>query len=57
MEIADQLEQNKRETLKCLFGIARQSKKNTGKKKLVKCHASVVKDGKIKVSLEDKMEE
>ena len=28
MEIADQLERNKSEALKCLFGMARQSKKN-----------------------------
>ena len=50
-KFADQLEWNKSEVLKCLFGIARQSKKN-----IVGMLYICGKDENIKVSLEDKTE-
>ena len=52
--IADQLERNKSEELKCLFRIARQSKKYN--KDIIGMPCIPSKDGNIKVSLEDKME-
>ena len=53
-KIGDYLEQNKSATLKCLFGMAKQSKKNN--KDIIGMPCICDKDENIKLSPKDKME-